>query len=47
MERDIRKMSVALMQLVLYDLWDESEAETTGTLEARSNTWIGTTSLLK
>ena len=40
-------MLVALVSLVLYDLWDVSEAETTGTLEARSNTWIGTTSLLK
>ena len=47
MERDIKKMSVALMQLVLYDLWDESEVETTGTLRTRSNTLIGTILLLK
>jgi len=44
---DIKKMSVDLTRLVPYDLWDESEVETTGTLRTRSNTLIGTISLLK
>ena len=45
---DIKRMSAAMaMMLVPCDLWDESEADMTGTPLTRSNTLIDRNSLLR